>query len=288
MPTIHLSDRALVRVSGPDAEHFLQNIITADISALQADVAKPSALLTPQGKIMFDFLVSRDGGDGYLLDIRADLADDFVRRLMLYRLRAKAEIAKPDQQLVHAAWETDSASSQTDSTAPGLRDARFRGLDVRRVYAPSSVESSGREPWDRLRIAHGVAESGSDYEAGDAFPHDVLLDQNEGVGFRKGCYVGQEVVSRMQHRGTARRRVLLVRGEAPLPASGTELTVDGRSIGALGTVVGAEGLAILRIDKAKEAIDAGTPILAGEVPVAVSIPPGVGFGFPEAAAADAS
>ena len=288
MPTIHLSDRALVRVSGPDAEHFLQNIITADISALPADVAKPSALLTPQGKIMFDFLVSRDGDDGYLLDIRADLADDFVRRLMLYRLRAKAEIAKPDQQLVYAAWETDSASSQTDSTAPGLHDTRFRSLDVRRVYDPSPAGNDDREAWDRLRIANGVAESGSDYEAGDAFPHDVLLDQNDGVGFRKGCYVGQEVVSRMQHRGTARRRVLLVRGEAPLPASGTELTVDGRSIGALGTVVGTEGLAILRIDKAKEAMDAGTPILAGEVPVAVSIPPGVGFGFPEAAAADAS
>ena len=158
----------------------------------------------------------------------------------------------------------------------------------RPALGASPAGTGDREAWDRLRIAHGVAESGSDYEAGDAFPHDVLLDQNEGVGFRKGCYVGQEVVSRMQHRGTARRRVLLVRGEAPLPASGTELTVDGRSIGALGTVVGAEGLAILRIDKAKEAIDAGTPILAGEVPVAVSIPPGVGFGFPEAAAADAS
>ena len=177
MPTIHLSDRALVRVSGPDAEHFLQNIITADISALPADVAKPSALLTPQGKIMFDFLVSRDGGDGYLLDIRADLADDFVRRLMLYRLRAKAEIAKPDQQLVYAAWETDSASSQNDSTAPGLHDTRFRGLDVRRTYGSSPAGNGEREAWDRLRIAHGVAESGSAYAAGDAFPHDVLLDQ---------------------------------------------------------------------------------------------------------------
>ena len=286
MPTVHLSDRALIRVDGPDAEHFLQNIITADIDGLQHDVAKPAALLTPQGKILFDFLISRAGGEAFLLDVRADLADDFIRRLMLYRLRANAKISKQEQLLVHAAWQTDSASSETDSGSGVLqRDLRFKNAYVCRIYGEAAGASDGRQEWDRLRIAHGVAESGPDYEAGDAFPHDVLLDQNNGIGFRKGCYVGQEVVSRMQHRGTARRRVLIVRGEAALPASGTELTVDGRPVGTLGTVVDRDALAIARIDKVKDAIDAGAPILAGDVQVAASIPPGVAFGFPEPAPA---
>src|SRR6185312_14806155 len=101
--------------------------------------------------------------------------------------------------------------------------------------------------WNAYRIATGVAESGADYALGDAFPHDVLLDQVGGIGFQKGCYVGQEVVSRMQHRGTARRRVLIVRGKAPLPAPGAEITAGSRAIGALGSVSGNNGLAIVRI-----------------------------------------
>ena len=97
MPIALLKDRALISVSGPDAEHFLQNILTTDLDALAAGEAKPGALLSPQGKILFDFLISRAGENGFLLECRADVADDFVRRLMLYRLRAKVEIAKADQ-----------------------------------------------------------------------------------------------------------------------------------------------------------------------------------------------
>jgi folate-binding protein YgfZ len=141
------------------------------------------------------------------------------------------------------------------------------------------------DAYTALRIAHGIAESGADYQLGDAFPHDVLLDQTGGVGFRKGCYVGQEVVSRMQHRGTARRRVLLVSADAALPAPGTELTADGRGVGTLGSAVGGNGLAIVRIDRVKAAVDAGQAILAGDVPVTLSIPAWAKFTFPEQAAA---
>ena len=133
---------------------------------------------------------------------------------------------------------------------------------------------------------NGIAESGFDYEAGDAFPHDVLLDENGGVGFRKGCYIGQEVVSRMQHRGTARRRVLIATAAQPLPASGTEILAGGRAIGALGTVVDGDGLAIVRIDRVKEALDAGVPIEANGMPLTLAIPPDAHFIFPEAAAAE--
>lgn len=294
MTTVHLANRTVVSVSGPDAEHFLQNILTTDLDKLAAGVAKPGALLTPQGKILFDFLISRSGADGFLLDCRIDLADDFVRRLMLYKLRAKVEIAKRDQQLVSVSWETDSGTSHSDSTAAlgesPLRDLRFpESAAVYRSYGTALPGTGTEADWAALRVAHGIAESGSDYALGDAFPHDVLLDQMDGVGFKKGCYVGQEVVSRMQHRGTARRRVLIVVADQDLPPAGTDITANGRSVGTLGTVAGEAGLAITRIDRVKDAVDSGTSLLAGDVSVILSIPSWAKFSFPQdaASAADA-
>jgi folate-binding protein YgfZ len=278
MPTARLDDRAIVSVSGPDAEHFLQNIVTADLDTLKAGDAKPSALLTPQGKILFDFLVSRNGPDAFRLECRADVADGFIRRLTLYKLRAKVEISKQDESLVAVSWGTDSSPSETDSS--WLRDIRFpQATPVRRSY--DSVQRNGDVgAWHAFRISNGIAESGADYALGDAFPHDVLLDQTDGVGFRKGCYVGQEVVSRMQHRGTARRRVLIVSGDG-LPAPGTEIVANGRPIGTLGSTAAGNGLAILRIDRVKDALDAGAPIEAGGVPVSVAIPAWASFTYPE-------
>lgn len=300
MPNVRLSDRALILVGGEDAEHFLQNILTTDLSTLADDEVRPGALLTPQGKILFDFLVSKSSG-GYRLDCRHDVAADFARRLTLYKLRAKVSISVEDQSLVGAAWENDSDSSDSDSRASRLdstashsestlSDARFPAeAGVRRIYG--GVEEgldNGLAAWQALRVAHGIAESGTDYALGDAFPHDVLLDQSGGVGFRKGCYVGQEVVSRMQHRGTARRRVLIAAADAALPPSGTAVEAGGRALGTLGTVSDTKALAIVRIDRVKEAMDAGQPITAGGVAVSLAIPAWAGFTFPETVAAEAT
>ncbi|CAN7630035.1 CAF17-like 4Fe-4S cluster assembly/insertion protein YgfZ [Mesorhizobium sp. LjRoot246] len=280
MPFAQLKDRALISVSGPDAEHFLQNILTTDLDILAPGEAKPGALLTPQGKILFDFLISRAGENSFQLECRADISDDFVRRLTLYKLRAKVEIAKVDQVFVTVAWGNESTASQSDSTL--VTDTRFRSGAVTRCYGKTD-ERSDLAAWQAFRIAGGIAESGSDYQLGDAFPHDVLLDETGGVGFKKGCYVGQEVVSRMQHRGTARRRVMIASADSPLPAPGTELTVDGRPVGTLGSIAGATGLAIARIDRIKAALDAGQSILAGHVPVALAIPSWAKFSFPQEA-----
>ncbi len=282
-----LSDRCLIAVTGAEAEHFLQNILTTDLDALAAGEAKPGALLSPQGKILFDFLISRDASGGFLLDCRADVADDFIRRLTLYKLRAKVEISKQSQMVVGVAWDVDSPASEAESNAArngaaALRDARFKApFPVFRIYAPSLQPAADASEWHALRIAHGVAESGSDFELGDAFPHDVLLDETGGVGFGKGCYVGQEVVSRMHHRGTARRRVLLVSAEAPLPEPGTEIVAGGRTIGTLGSVAGQRGLAVVRIDRVKDAQDKGVAITAADVPLTLSIPAWAKFTFPQ-------
>ncbi|MER8716278.1 folate-binding protein YgfZ [Mesorhizobium sp. M1295] len=272
-----LRDRALVSVSGPDAAHFLQNILTTDLDVLGSSEAKPGALLTPQGKILFDFLISRAGENAFRLECRAETADDFMRRLTLYKLRAKVQIAKLDHPVVTVLWESASTASQFES-AP-FADARFVDAIVKRFY-DGTAEGGDLAAWQAFRIAHGIAESGSDYQLGDAFPHDVLLDEIGGVGFKKGCYVGQEVVSRMQHRGTARRRVLIVSAGRSLPASGAELTVEGRPVGTLGSTAGTTGLAIARIDRVKAAFDAGLPILADDVAVSLTIPPWAKFSFP--------
>lgn len=285
MPSALLSDRTLISVTGAEAEHFLQNILTTDLDPLAEGEARPGALLTPQGKILFDFLISRDGSGGFRLDCRTEVADDFLRRLMLYKLRAKVEIGKQEQMLVAASWDSDSSASHDDSTV--LRDARFKPPTAAfRIYGPAISASGEVSAWHAYRIAGGVAESGSDYALGDAFPHDVLLDETGGVGFGKGCYVGQEVVSRMHHRGTARRRVLLVSAGAPLPAPGTEIVANGRSIGALGSVSGTKGLAIVRIDRVKDALDAGVTISAADVPLSLAIPAWAKFTFPQDAGAE--
>ncbi|MGH6762810.1 MAG: YgfZ/GcvT domain-containing protein [Phyllobacterium sp.] len=285
MPSVNLEQRALVNVTGEDAEKLLQNVITTDLDALKPRELKPGALLTPQGKILFDFLVSRIE-NGIRIEIAEPSAADLVKRLVLYRLRSKADISVENESPVSVCWERDSASSEIDSSLI-VGDTRFPArLNVRRIYAASKASASLQD-WDSLRIAHGAAESPRDFALSDAFPHDINLDQTGGVAFTKGCFIGQEVVSRMQHRGTARRRILIASSETALPDTGTPITANGREIGTLGTVVGTNGLALARIDRVKDAMDSKTPILAGDIPVTLSIPPEVRFTFPETEGSDA-
>lgn len=281
MPTVHLTSRAFVTVDGPEAEPFLQNLITPDLAALAAGEAKPSALLTPQGKILFDFLISRSD-DGFRLECRADVADDLAKRLTIYKLRAKVAIAQREQELVAVSWGDESGASQSDSS---VRDLRFSD-PVWRHHGALPAASADEAAWTALRAGNGIAESGADFALSDVFPHDVLYDQNGGVGLKKGCFVGQEVVSRMQHRGTARRRVMIARSRDALPETGTEITVNGRPIGTLGSGAEDVGIAIVRIDRVKDALDAGQDIVAGDAKLALTIPAWARYTLPETTAAD--
>lgn len=281
MPTVRLEDRALIRVTGEDAGTFLHGLVTTDISGLPQSLARPGALLTPQGKILFDFLVFR-AESGFFLDTRAETANDLAKRLKLFRMRAKAEISEPEQSIVAVGWDGDSAASRDESGR--VVDGRFDVAVTRSFGATAEAANAPRTLWDALRIVHGVAELGPDYPASDAFPHDVNFDQTGGVSFRKGCYVGQEVVSRMQHRGTARKRVLIASG-ANVLEPGVDIFAGGRVCGRLGTAAGSEALAIARLDRVKAAMDAGAAITAGGVDIALTLPPGVTFGWPDAASA---
>lgn len=278
MPVHFPTGRSLISVTGEDATHFLQNLITCDVEKLPEGVARPGALLTPQGKIMFDFLVFRDGDGGFLIDIDDRLTADFLKRLTMYKLRAKVTISESDESLAGISWESDS----TPDGGRAVRDSRFpAALTVMRHYGAAPEGTDDPEGWTALRIANGVAESGADFAPGDAFPHDVSFDQNTGVDFRKGCFVGQEVVSRMQHRGTARRRLVIASADAPAFAPGAALESGGKTVGALGSVARGSALALVRLDRAKDAMDAGTPITANGQSVALSLPPNVGYRWPE-------
>lgn len=268
-----LNDRSMLRISGADARHFLQGIVTCDVDGVEQGDAAFGALLTPQGKILFDFFLIRTP-DGYLVDTPDELAGELARRLGFYKLRAKVDIETDEAMRVTAYWG-DRASGGDGLLAADPRNAE---MGWRRYGA---VEPAGCDgDYEAHRIALGMPQGGNDFSYGDAFPHDALMDQMNAVAFTKGCFIGQEVVSRMRHRGTARKRVIMVEADAPLPDPQTPVTASGKPAGELGSVDGQAGLAMLRLDRVKNALDAGEPVLAGDIPVRPRIQPWASFDWP--------
>ena len=282
-----LPDRGVIGISGEEATPFLHGLVTQNIENLKPGEATYTALLTPQGKVLFDFLVLRRDG-GYLLDCARAALSDLTRRLGFYKLRAKVEIAdKSDELAVAALWDAPG-----DVAAPAggyaFADPRADGLGVR-LLAPEEKLRAGAEKhgWkqaepkasDVHRIAQAVPEGFKDYESGEVFAHDACIDQLGGVDFYKGCYVGQEVVSRMHHRGTARKRFVAVRGRG-LPEPGTAVTAGSTNLGKLTSGANGRGLALVRIDRAGEALSRGEAIKAGDIPVELSRPDWAAFDFP--------
>lgn len=281
-----LADRAVIRVSGAAAGAFLQGLITNDIDKAASGRAIHAGLLSPQGKIIFEFFLLPDG-DGYLLDVARTESERLVQRLSFYRLRAEVKI-EPTPLRVAAAWG-DSVPPQIDG-AHVFADPRLAAMGYRILLtavadlAGLGCSMAGEGAYHAHRIALGVPEGGRDYGFGDTFPHEALYDQLAGVDFEKGCFVGQEVVSRMQHRGTARKRVVGVDGEGTLPAPGAEILAGTMPIGTLGSVEGKSGLALLRLDRAEEAKAQGIGLRAGDVPVSLRIPEWARFETHKAAA----
>jgi folate-binding protein YgfZ len=283
-----LERRGVVSVGGPEATLFLNDLITNDVAGLAEDGAGYGGLLTPQGKILFDFIVFRTGG-GFLFDIRREAAAAFAKRLGFYKLRAKVEVADlTGQRTVFAAWGSETPPAVSGVVA---RDPRVAALGFRGIAAPGiSVAAPGYSPshadaYDRHRVELGVPEGGIDFAFGESFPHDVDMDQIAGIDFKKGCYVGQEVVSRMEHRGTARRRFILAEGATALE-TGAALAANGRALGTIGSTSGNLGLALVRLDRAREARDAGIDVTAASVPVALRIPEWARFDWPSGPSED--
>ncbi len=267
----HLTSRALLMLSGNEVVGFLQNLVTCDVEKLTVGQANFGALLSPQGKILFDFfLIKRE--DGFLLDIDAQSRADLTKRLMFYKLRADVKIESVDQNII-AIWN--------DNKDLGDSDPRFSGMG-HRLYGENITTNSKEADWHQMRIAIGMPHSGEDFELGTAFPHEVLMDQFGGVDFTKGCYVGQEVVSRMQHRGTTRKRIVCVQSfqNNSLPTSHPEILSEERAIGLLGSTSAAIGIALVRLDRMDAAVKSGNAVEAEGIELSFTRPQFASYEWP--------
>jgi folate-binding protein YgfZ len=269
---IALKDRALVSVAGEDAQKFLQDLVTADVDALAPGDATYASLLTPQGKVLFDFFVIREP-QGYLIDCVLSQREVLVKRLAFYKLRAKIAITTADKRQAFAVLGGGIAEATVDPRTPAMGQRLYEGL-------PTSEEGTGA--YHQRRIALGLAEGGQDFESGEIFPHEANFDQIGAVSFQKGCFVGQEVVSRMEHRGTARSRILPCRVEGALPAKGSEISAAGKAIGRACSGAGDRLLALLRLDRLEEARGRGLPVTAGGSTLYPERPPWARFTLPAA------
>jgi folate-binding protein YgfZ len=276
-----LPDRGVVSVAGADAHKLLQGVITNDMDLLAGQGALHAGLLSPQGKILFEFFVVPSSG-GFCLETARNKAAELAQRLALYKLRADVEIKDVSADYTVAAiWGGDTYAPRGSGPPPvWFADPRLPALGYRELATLRSdwalggegAVSATQDDYHAYRIALGVPEGGKDYGFGDAFPHEALFDQLRGVSFEKGCYVGQEIVARMQNRSTARRRIVPVVGDGDLPPRGTAIVAGNVEIGTLGSVEGARALATLRLDRAAEFLAKGETLRAGDVPIRMDIP----------------
>ena len=282
-----LDDRGVIRIGGEAARSFLNGIVTSDVS--KVSLARPSfaGLLTPQGKIIADFIVVATAeGDGVLLDMPRALVDAVLKKLNFYRLRVVITCEdRSETHVVLAVW------GGTVATAHGLvyPDPRLPALGHRvilpRHLATAAAADLGAEfvdawAYEAHRIALGIPHGGADFSYGEAFPHDAAMDQLSGVDFTKGCYVGQEVVARMEHRRLARNRVVPLAYEGVAPQAGTEVTAGGKSVGTIGSSAASRALALLRLDRVADALAAGAPLTAGGLRLRLVKPDWVRFAWP--------
>jgi tRNA-modifying protein YgfZ len=272
MKAAFLPDRGVVKVSGEDARNFLNGLVTTDVTLLAPGQGRFGALLTPQGKIVVDFLITEapaGHGGGFLIDCPRPLAQDLSNKLGFYKLRAKVTVENlSDNMGVIAAWggepamKPDLAFADPRDTALGWRILAPHEL-APKVAALIGAELVDDTAYEAHRIACGAPRGGLDFMYGDAFPHETNMDRLHGVDFDKGCYVGQEVVSRMQHRGTARTRTVKVILDDFAPEAGTPILAGDKPVGTMGSFAGQNGLALMRIDRVADALGAGIKLTSG-------------------------
>jgi folate-binding protein YgfZ len=262
---ILLADRGVLRIGGPQSETFLQDLVSNDVATLAPGEARYAALLTPQGKILFDMIIIiivEDGARAFLVDCAREQTADLAKRLGFYKLRSKVTIEDKSEEVAVLAY-LDAAPHIGGIV---VRDPRSESLGFR-AYVPRHQASAAQTDtalYEARRIAAGVPKGGLDFIYGDAFPHEANFDRICGVDFNKGCYVGQEVVSRMQHRGTARKRIVQVAFSGAAPPQGTEIKAGEALIGTMGSSAGGHGLAMLRVDRLEQAKAAGVaPVASG-------------------------
>ena len=289
MQTALLPDRGVVKVAGDDSRRFLNGLVTGDMAKVAAGKPCFAALLTPQGKIIADFIIveapAEDGG-GFFLDCPRALASALVEKLNFYKLRAKVICEDLSEVLgVIAVWD-GIADSEYGLSYP---DPRLPALGSRVMVPPHLAAAAAADlgasftnadDYEIHRIGLGVPRGGLDFVYGATFPHEADMDQLNGVDFDKGCYVGQEVVSRVEHRASARNRVVPIAYEEFAPVSGLPIMAGAKQVGTLGSTAKGRGLALMRLDRIADALDANTTLEAGGITIRALKPSWAKFDWP--------
>ncbi len=271
-----LEERGILAVSGPDRRLFLQGLVSNDVEKLADNRAVYAALLTAQGKYLHDFVMV-EVGEAIWLDAEAARLGDLRRRLTMYRLRAKVEIAERPELAVAAVFGEGALAALGLAGEPGearlrdggvvLVDPRLAELGARAILEREHLSRLGLElaqadfaVYDRHRLALGIPDGSRDLVPDKSILLEAGFDELNGVDWQKGCYVGQELTARTKYRGLIKKRLFPVRIDGPAPASGTMVTADGRDAGELRSSRDGQGLALLRLG----AVDAGRRLMAGE------------------------
>lgn len=263
-----LARRAVITITGDEARDFLQRVVTNGPQGVEPGRAMASALLTPQGKVLADLIFFDDGAGGLYVDVPVGEADALLKRFTLYRLRAKAQLALRDDLVVAAArGEKDVMALQAAalSISPDPRNAQLG----QRAIVPASADLTLKEAaYHAARVMQIVPEFGVDYGPAEVFSTDVNHDLLAMINYRKGCFVGQEVASRMHRKGGVRKRTVRVNADGPF-ASSAAITADEVP---LGEMLGTPGLALVRVDRLEQALAEGKAIRSGDIPVNTTLP----------------
>lgn len=238
MSIARLNSRAVIRIEGPDARHFLHNLLTQNVETIEDGELRFGALLTPQGRLMVDMMVWAKG-DTLWLDVPVAARDALVQRLSMYKLRLNVTVSAKDDA-VFVAW-----GEQPEGF---VADPRLEGLGFRAIGFAGETTAS-EEDWHAHRMALGVAEAAMDTPQDKTYPIEANFDLINGIDFHKGCFIGQETTSRMKRRGTIKNRILPFRFEGEAPAIGTEVLNGERRAGEVTGVLGQQGMALMRLDR---------------------------------------
>lgn len=242
------TDRTVLKITGPEREHFLQGLVTNDVAGLDGKLVY-AALLTPQGKYLADFFLA-GAEDAILLDVKTDLAEALIRRLSMYKLRAKVAIEPAGLHVIRGLGPAPEGA---------LPDPRDPALGWRAFVDEPGPE--GNSDWDAIRVAQCIPETGIELIPEETFILEAGFGRLNGVDFHKGCYVGQEVTARMKHKTELKKGLATVRIEGAAPV-GSAIIAGEKPAGVLFTQSGGRAIAYLRFDRATGPMTAGAARLS--------------------------
>ncbi len=286
-----LNDRGIIRISGSQARGFLQGLISNNMERVSAECALYGALLTPQGKFLYDFFIV-EKEDAFLLDCDGGARQSLFKRLMMYKLRAQIELEDVTGDFHSVALIGEAATRFAgDKTEPGQAwealngiafiDPRLAAMGSRLILPRDSAEDQLRkaglpilEPgaYTAHRLALGVPQGGADILYDKAFLLESNFDELHGVDHHKGCYIGQETTSRTKRKGSLRKRLLPVDVEGPLPAPGTDILAGDMVVGTVHSGQGARAIALIRLERAQKARQEDLALTAGDATLHIVTP----------------